>query len=93
MLTHIVCFKYRADTPEPEKQRHRELLEQLASIDGVVHLTVGEDVVRSARSFDTALIIVFENRAGLDAYQTHPSHVPVSQYGVAICENIVSVDF
>ena len=93
MLTHIVCFKYKAETSESTRQDHRSRLRGLSGIDGVVTLTVGEDVVHSPRSYDTALVVIFRDRAALDAYQKNPQHVPVAQFGVGLSENIVAVDF
>jgi hypothetical protein len=65
----------------------------LNGIEGVVNLTVGADVVHSPRSYDTALVVEFRDRAALDAYQTNPQHVPVAQFGASLCEHIVAVDF
>ena len=93
MLTHIVSFKYKADVPEATRQDHRQRLAGLRSLNGVVDLKVGADVVRSARSFDTGLIVTFNDRAGLDAYAVDPQHVPVAQFGAGLCEQIVAVDF
>ena len=93
MLTHIVCFKYKADTAEATRLDHRTRLAGLKGIDGIVNLTVGGDVVRSPRSYDTGLIVTFRDRAALDAYQKNPTHVPVAQFGVSLCESIVAVDF
>ncbi len=93
MLTHIVCFKYKGDIPEQARADHRERLRGLRTIDGVVSLTVGVDIVRSARSYDTGLVVVFPDRAALDAYQTNPQHVPVAQFGASLCDSIVAVDF
>jgi hypothetical protein len=93
MLFHLVCFKYKADVDAVTRQQHRERLAALANIDGVGELKVGEDVVRSARSYDTGLMITFRNRAALDAYQKHERHVPVAQWGVTLCDHIVAVDF
>jgi hypothetical protein len=90
---HLVCFKYKADTPETARQDHRARLRALADMDGVTRLLVGPDVVRSVRSYDTGLVVTFAGRADLDAYQKHPRHVPVAQFGVALCEHIVAVDF
>ena len=59
----------------------------------MIDLKVGEDVVRSPRSYDTGLAITFPDRAALDAYQTNEQHVPVAQFGVSLCEHIVAVDF
>ncbi|MGE3177338.1 MAG: Dabb family protein [Vicinamibacterales bacterium] len=93
MLTHIVCFKYKAETTEAQRLDHRTRLKGLATLPGVLDLKVGSDVVRSPRSYDTGLIVLFPDRAALDAYATNPEHVPVAQYGASLSEHIVAVDF
>jgi hypothetical protein len=93
MVVHIVSFKYRADVDAATRQQHRERLTTLATIDGITELKVGEDIVRSVRSYDTGLAITFTDRAALDAYQKNPRHVPVAQFGVSLSEHIVAVDF
>jgi hypothetical protein len=93
MLIHLVCFKYRADVDPAARTDHRHRLAGLRQLAGVVDLQVGEDVVRSARSYDTGLVVTFRDRAGLDAYQKDPQHVPVAQHGVSLCDSIVAVDF
>jgi hypothetical protein len=93
MLLHLVCFKYKSDVDAAARAQHRERLGALKGLDGVIDLKVGEDVVRSPRSFDTGLAITFPDRAALDGYQTNGQHVPVAQFGVSLCEQIVAVDF
>jgi hypothetical protein len=93
MLVHLVIFKYRADVDSATRASHRERLAALKRLDGVIELKVGEDVVRSPRSYDTGLSITFPDRAALDAYQKNDQHVPVAQFGAGLCEHIVSVDF
>jgi hypothetical protein len=93
MLLHLVSFKYRAEVDAATRAQHRERLAELQGLDGVIDLKVGEDVVRSARSYDTGLAITFPDRAALDAYQTNDRHVPVAQFGVTLSAHIVAVDF
>jgi hypothetical protein len=93
MLLHLVCFKYRADVDPRARDEHRDALRSLRTLDGVLDLKVGADVVGSPRSYDTGLAITFTGRAELDAYQKHPKHVPIAQLGVSLCEHIVAVDF
>ena len=93
MLLHLVCFKYKSDVDAATRTQHRERLSALASLDGVVDLKVGEDVVRSSRSYDTGLSITFTNRAALDAYAKDPRHVPIAQFGAGISEHVVACDF
>ena len=93
MLLHLVCFKYKAEVDQPTRAQHRARLAALRTLDGVVDLKVGEDAVRSPRSYDTGLAITFPNRAALDAYQKNDQHVPVAHFGVSLSEHIVAVDF
>jgi hypothetical protein len=93
MLLHLVSFKYKAEVDAAARAQHRQRLAGLKGLDGVIDLKVGEDVVRSPRSFDTGLAITFPDRAALDAYQTNAAHVPVAQFGVGLCAQIVAVDF
>jgi len=92
MLLHIVCFKYKPDTDEATRARHLARLDAMRDLDGVVDLKVGPDVVRSPRSYDAALVVIFPDRAAHDAYQRDPVHVPVAQLGKDICDSIVVVD-
>jgi len=93
MIVHLVCFKYKSNVDPSARTQHRERLRALRDIDGIIDLKVGEDVVRSARSYDTGLVITFRDRAALDAYQKHPRHIPVAQFGPSHCDSVVSVDF
>jgi hypothetical protein len=93
MLIHVVCFKYKAEVSEAQKREHIERLRGLAGLPGVIDLKAGADVVRSARSYDTALVVTFPDRAALEGYQPHPQHVPVARFGVDLSEHILAVDF
>ena len=94
MLTHIVVWKYRADVDQETRNEHVRMLSRLAGIIGEVKsLSVGFDVVKIPRSYDTGLVAVFADRAGLDAYTVHPEHVKVADFGRTISEHVASVDF
>lgn len=93
MLIHLVAFKYKSDVDPAARADHRRQLAGLSEIDGIIDLSVGADVVHSARSYDTGLVVTFRDRAALDAYQKNPQHVPVAQFGVSLSEHIVAVDF
>jgi hypothetical protein len=93
MLLHLVSFKYKAEVDDAARARHRQGLAALHALDGVIDLKVGEDVVRSQRSYDTGLSVTFADRAALDAYQAHDRHVRVVQFAAGLCEHVVAVDF
>lgn len=93
MLVHVVMFKLK----EPTKENNAELvsrLEPLAEkVPMVRSLEVGANVVKSARSYDVALIVKFDDLAAMEAYQAHPDHVPVLAFVRETCESVVAVDF
>lgn len=93
MVVHLVSFKYRTDVDDAARQDHRTRLKALADVDGILDFKVGADFVRSPRSYDTGIVVLFRDRAALDGYATHPRHVPVAQLGRDLSENIIAVDF
>jgi hypothetical protein len=53
----------------------KERFEELANmLDGLRHLEVGIDVLRTADSADVVLYTEFESRAAYEAYYEHPAH-------------------
>ena len=94
MLTHIVVWKYRSDVEEFAREEHVRLLAALGTtVPEVRSLAVGFDILRLPRSYHTGLVAVFDDQAGLDAYNIHPEHVRVAEFGRQISEHVASVDF
>jgi hypothetical protein len=94
MLTHIVIWKYRLDVEPEVREEHVTLLRSLASvIKEIESLSVGFDVLRLPRSYDSGLVATFKDRAALEAYTVHPEHVKAANFGRAISEQVASVDF
>jgi hypothetical protein len=94
MLVHIVCWKYKPDVSEAEREDHRSRLKTLATlIPDIISFDVGDDILHLDRSFDTGLIAVYPDRTALDAYTEHPDHQTVAAFGKEISAQVVSVDF
>jgi hypothetical protein len=94
MLIHIVCWKYKGDINDAEREDHREKLRALESvIPEVRRMAVGEDILHLDRSFDTGLVVDFEDAEALQRYTDHPQHLEVALLGKTIAEKVVSVDF
>ncbi|MCA1624682.1 MAG: Dabb family protein [Acidobacteria bacterium] len=94
MLTHIVCWKYKAKTTETQREEHVAKLKNLPGvIPNIISFDVGFDILHLERSFDTGLVATYPNRAALDFYTAHPVHQEVANIGKQIAERVVSVDF
>lgn len=94
MLTHIVCWKYKAETTPEQRAEHVERLRELPQlIPNIDSFSVGSDILHLERSFDTGLVAVFPNRDALDAYTVDAHHQAVVEIGKRIAERVVSVDF
>jgi hypothetical protein len=94
MLTHVVVWRYRTDIDREVREEHVRMLRSLAAvIKELVSLSVGFDVVKLPRSFDTGLVATFRDRAALEAYTVHPEHIKVATFGKTISEQVASVDF
>jgi hypothetical protein len=94
MLTHIVCWKYKAETTEDEIETHISKLRNLPNIiPHILSFNVGRDCLHLERSFDTGLVATFPNREELNAYDEHPDHQETAALGKRIAERVVSVDF
>ena len=94
MLTHIVIWKYRADTAESSREEHVARLRSLSAVvPGIESFSVGFDTLHLPRSYDTGLMAIFRDRAALDAYTVHPDHVKVAEFGRGISDTVASVDF
>lgn len=94
MLTHIVCWKYRSDITEEQRDDHRAKLRALVGvIPEIISFECGKDTLDLPRSYDTGLTSTFADHAALEAYTAHPEHQAVAALGKEISEHVVSVDF
>jgi hypothetical protein len=94
MLTHIVCWKYKPEITEREKESHRKQLRALTTvIPDIISFDVGADILHLERSFESGLVAVFADREALDCYTDHPEHQKVAALGRELSQQVVSVDF
>ncbi len=94
MLTHIVCWKYKTETTQQQKETHLVKLRNLPNlIPNIISFNVGFDVLHLERSFDLGLVAVYPDRAALDFYTDHAVHQEAARMGKEIADRVVSVDF
>ncbi len=85
MFKHIVMWKLKDEaggrTREANAALIKERFEEVANmLDGLRHLEVGIDVLRTEASADVVLYMEFDSRAAHDAYQEHPAHKAVAAF-------------
>jgi hypothetical protein len=94
MLTHIVCWKYKEETTQKQREDHAAKLKNLPNfIENIESFEVGFDILHLERSFDLGLVAIFSDEAALDAYTVHPEHQKVASLGKEVAQKVVSVDF
>ncbi len=94
MLTHIVCWKYKAETTREMREEHLAKLKNLPNvIPNIESFEIGFDILHLERSFDLGLVALFPDQATLEFYTVHAAHQEVAKMGKEIAEKVVSVDF
>ena len=79
MIRHIVMFKIKDEFKSEIPQLVKNFYGMKGKIEGMLDLEAGADVLHSERSYDLALITVFDGMASFQAYQNHPVHLPVKK--------------
>ncbi|MBU0544467.1 MAG: Dabb family protein [Proteobacteria bacterium] len=94
MIKHIVLLKFKKDAQAEGINGLENKLGVLPSvIPEIKSYEFGRDVVRSERSYDFALVSVFEDTDSLKRYQVHPKHQEVLKTVKDLCESIIVADF
>ena len=93
MVRHIVCFWLKDKSPENIAVTVQKLRSLEGKIEGLMSVEVGTDFLHSERSCDIVLNTLFADRASLDAYRTHPAHLPVQAHMHAVRESSASADY
>ena len=93
MIRHIVLFRIKDEFKDEIPQLVKNFEGMAGRIEGMLELQAGADILHSERSYDLALITVFQDRAAFDAYQTHPVHMPVRKRMHEVRSASVACDF
>ena len=93
MIRHIVLFKIKDEYKVEIPQLVQNFYGMRGKIEGMLDLEAGQDVLHSDRSYDLALITLFDSMASFHAYQTHPVHLPVKKRMHEVRSASVACDF
>lgn len=91
MIRHLVMFWLKDPSRADEAIGILEAMR--GKIPGLLKIEAGKDLLRSDRSCDLCLHTVFDTREALDAYRTHPVHIPVQQYMHGVMARSASADY
>ena len=79
MIAHHVIFWLKADITDEQKFAFRKSLQSLEGVETVKSVHVGTPAAIERAVVDTtytfSLLVLFEDMAGHDVYQTHPLHL------------------
>ena len=92
MIKHIVCFKLKKGE---DVHKAAEILRSMkGKVPTALEIEVGEDFLKSERSYDIILQVTLKDRASLDEYQNDPYHCSVVKTHMhAVRESSVAVDY
>jgi hypothetical protein len=80
-IAHIVIWRLNGQTPDHRAQQAQAVVHVFESsrhaFPGLVRMEVGHNIIDGEDAWDVALYMVFETRAHLDIYQTHPAHTQI----------------
>ena len=93
MIRHIVLCKIKDEFKDEIPQLVDNFYGMAGKIEGMLSLESGQDVLHSGRSYDLALITVFDSMESFQAYQTHPVHMPVKKRMHEVRSASVACDF
>ncbi|SHG08988.1 Dabb family protein [Pedobacter caeni] len=96
MLAHHVLFWLKADTTTDQKSAFRKGVDSLEKIESVksFHVGVPSSIDRAVvdTTYSFSLIILFEDMAGHDVYQTHALHLAFLDEFRSLFEKVIIYD-
>ena len=92
MIKHIVCFKLKQGE---DVHKAAEVLRSMkGKVPTALEIEVGEDFLKSERSYDIILQVTLKDRTALDEYQNDPYHCEVvKKHMHAVRQSSVAVDY
>ena len=96
-IRHVVAWKLATDDPRLRGEQAAEVARRLQGLVGIVpsirSLSSGPNAAYADVNADVAVVIDFDDVAGLDAYQAHPAHKEVGAYIRSVVSGRMAVDF
>ena len=92
MIKHIVCFKLKEG--ESVEKAKEVLLSMKGNVPTIIDIEVGQDFLKSQRSYDLILQVVLKDKDALSEYQNDEYHCSVvKKHMHAVRESSIAVDY
>ena len=92
MIKHIVCFKLKEG--ESVEKAKEVLLSMKGNVPTIIDMEVGQDFLKSQRSYDLILQVVLKDKEALNEYQNDEYHCSVvKKHMHAVRESSIAVDY
>ena len=93
MVRHVVLYTIKDECKDRIPQLVEAFYGMKGKIPGLIDLEAAADELHSERSYDLALITLFESWDAYKAYLAHPAHLPVKEGMHAARSGSVSCDY
>lgn len=93
MITHVVFFRFHEHSLGRLDEAAEAFVGLGGTIDELVSITAGRNVLPSERAYDLCLIAEVADLDGLTTYRDHPAHREVAAWVDTCSASVVSVDF
>ena len=93
MIIHIALFKWRTGVSEEEIVRVMGEIQSLKEkINEVTELYCGKNFSKWSKNYTHAVIVKVKDREALEAYRSHPLHLPVAKRMEELEEDSIGID-
>ena len=94
MVTHIVFITFKPENrAENIREAKRRIEAMMGRVESLRSIEVGINFSDETRAMDLALTARFDDRAGLEAYATHPVHLEVIDFIKSVADYTKVVDY
>ncbi|WP_263356055.1 Dabb family protein [Acidicapsa ligni] len=89
MYYHIFGFKWKAKATETDKANAAtDILAFQGAIPGLIETHFGPNTSAHTQGYTVAGVMKFQDKASLDAYQRHPSHLALLDWLVPLIDAV-----
>lgn len=94
MVRHVVMFKFKPETDTRARVDFARMVTGLMDqVEVIRSLEIGQDFLRSPRSYDMLLVVDVDDEEALKIYANHPDHQPILKRAGEICAHVAVLDY